>query len=607
MRALERIDPRRSLAAAIGWLVIALSLSLVLAANLWLRGFVRQALLEQYSQRLESAVEHVSAEFDTALSLHLQAVSTVAAMLSGGAQSIEPAGLQRALAAVRGEMSDLSWMAVTDANGDIVAATDPGVVGSNVYQYAWISQGLNIAWVEEGVTPGERFLKLTAPLRNADGAIVGVVAARLSWASVQTLAASIHATPGDWLLVDRDGIVRVGPAALLGQVWRSMLNPVTPFDRTVAGLGTDASDLPPRIEIRRLQGGPPYLLAGAEPARHATLEKLGWKIVVIQPVATVAAFATDIEWRITATLVLLGLAAAAAGISIARRLTRRVSVIARSADAVLAGSASRIEVPPGHDEAARLGSALDRLLAALQGERDELRSLNAELDQRVARRTEQIRRLAQEARDVAVTRERLRLARALHDTLAHSMMAMLTEVRLLKRLASTQPSELPDELVRAEQAGREGLEEARRAIAQLRSSPVRDIGLGPALAELVKAFGDRTGVDASLVAEEAAGRYAQERGETLFRMTEELLRNVERHAGASRVSVTLQRLAAEDGLSLSVADDGVGFDPAAVGAGHYGLVGLREQAEMIGARLTFETASGGGSVVHMTLDAALLV
>jgi hypothetical protein len=82
MNLARRIDPRRSMAAAIGWLLIALTLCLALAANLWLRSFVRATLLEQHGQRLETAAEHVNAELDTALLLRLQAVSVVATMLS---------------------------------------------------------------------------------------------------------------------------------------------------------------------------------------------------------------------------------------------------------------------------------------------------------------------------------------------------------------------------------------------------------------------------------------------------------------------------------------------------------------------------------------------
>ena len=598
MNFARRIDPRRSMAAAIGWLLIALTLCLALAANLWLRSFVRTTLLEQHGQRLEAAAEHVNAELDTALLLRLQAVSVVATMLSEDVQDSQGERLKRSLQAVRRGVPDLIWLAVTDADGFIVAATDEQLVGQNVNQHAWISQGLDAAWIEDGRSPNERFLKLTAPVSNADGAIIGVVAANLSWNWVQKMVGEIRASPGEWLLVDRDGVVRHGPGALLGKRWQDLGEPVTPFDPTVAGLGTDGSDLPTRIRTRRLLDNRPYLIATPPNARDGTLRRLGWHAVVIQPVESVAAFATAIEWRISIVLSLLGLAAAAAGVVVAHRLTRRVSVIAHSADAVLAGSATRIEVPQGVDEAARLGSALDRLLDTLQRERDELRQLNAELDERVRQRTEEINRLAKESRDAAVVRERLRLARGLHDTLAHSMMAMLTEIRVLKRLASSRPDALPDELVRAEQAARDGLDEARRAIEQLRSNPVRDIGLGAALAELAKSLGERSGIELDCRIDPELAALAAEPAETVFHMCEEVLRNVERHAGAARLLVRLQR-AADGGVELEIADDGIGFDPGADAAGHYGLVGLREQADAIGARLRIESRRGEGTRVSL--------
>ncbi len=102
----------------------------------------------------------------------------------------------------------------------------------------------------------------------------------------------------------------------------------------------------------------------------------------------------------------------------------------------------KIAVPAGRNEAARLGRALDELLTSLQRERSALQTLNAELDQRVAARTREIERLAEQARYAAVVRERLKIARDLHDTLAHSMMAMLTEIRLLKRAFGDQPRRL---------------------------------------------------------------------------------------------------------------------------------------------------------------------
>ena len=597
MSFFQRIDPRRSLAAAIGWWIIVLSACLALAANAWLRSFIRATLLEQHSQRLESAGAHVVAELETALQLRLQSVTVVAAMLSEDVQQSDARRLRRALQAVRREVPDLIWMAVTDADGNIVAATDDSVLGNNVYQYAWASQGLAVAWIEEGRSPTEHFLKLTAPVRNTDGAIVGVVAAQLAWRWVETLAQGIGASPGQWLLIDRDGIVRAGAAALVGQRWAAAAEARRPFDPTLAELGTDASDLPPRIELRRLLADQPYLVASADQPADGLLRKLGWRVEVIQPVVSVAAFATSIEWRITAVLGGLGLAAALAGVSVARRLTRRISGIARSADAVGRGGAQAIELPGGHDEAARLGAALDRLLASLQRERDELRTLNAELDQRVAERTEEIRRLARESRDAAVVRERLRLARDLHDTLAHSMMAMLTEIRVLKRLASTQPQQLPEELVRAEQAAREGLQEARHAIDQLRSNPVRQVGLGSALAELARNFGERHGIAVRCDIDPALAATDSVSAEAVFRMAEELLRNVERHAEAQQVQLVLRH--ADRQACLELQDDGCGFDPQAVPPGHSGLVGLHEQAQAIDARLQIHSGPGRGTRVRL--------
>jgi signal transduction histidine kinase len=598
MNLLRRIDPRRSLAAAIGWLTIVLTLCLALAANAWLRSFIRSTVLEQHSQRLESAGEHVVAELETAMRLRLQSVTAVAAMVSDDVQSSAAPRLRRSLETVRREVPDLIWMAVTDPDGNVVAATDDAVVGRNVYQYAWASQGLDEAWIEEGRSPSEHFLKLTAPVRNADGAIVGVVAAQLAWGWLQTTAAGIKASPGEWLLVDQDGTVRKGPASLVGQTWAATAEARRPFDPALAGLGTDASDMPPRIEVRRVLADQPYLVANAAQPEDGMLRKLRWRVHVIQSVDSVAAFATDIEWRITAVLTALGLAAALAGISVARRLTRRIRQIAQSADSVNAGSAQRIDVPAGADEAARLGAALDRLLVGLQRERDELRTLNTELDRRVTERTEEIQRLAFESRGAAVVRERLRLARALHDTLAHSMMAMLTEIRLLKRLASTQPQALPEELVRAEQAAREGLQEARHAIDQMRSNPVRQIGLGAALADLARGFGERSGIDVACDIDPSLLGLADEPAETVFRMTEEALRNIEQHSGARHVRIVLQPLGVGQ-LRLEVSDDGRGFDPHLVGPGHYGLVGLHEQAETLDGWLKIRSVAGEGTWLRL--------
>jgi signal transduction histidine kinase len=85
-----------------------------------------------------------------------------------------------------------------------------------------------------------------------------------------------------------------------------------------------------------------------------------------------------------------------------------------------------------------------------------------------------------------------------------------------------------------------------------------------------------------------------------LRMAQEVLRNIERHAGASHVVMTLQVLES-DRLSLVVEDDGIGFDTRAPRSGHYGLDGLHEQAEMIGADLTIDSRAEAGTTVRISV------
>jgi signal transduction histidine kinase len=298
----------------------------------------------------------------------------------------------------------------------------------------------------------------------------------------------------------------------------------------------------------------------------------------------------------------LGAATAALGALGARHLTNRLRNLTLSAAAVGRNETARIEVPSGRDEVAQLAAAFSKVLDDLRQERTELLNLSSELERRVAVRTREVERLAEETRYAAIVRERLQIARDLHDTLAHSMMAMLSEVRLLRKLQVHDPSSLADELARAEEVAHAGLNEARSAIAQMRSNSVRDTGLGPALAKAVERFKDRTGLYVELAIDGDAARFGDERADIIFRMTEEALRNIERHAGASRVRISLATDRTH--LSLLIEDDGIGFDPAVSRAGHFGLVGLREQAHLIGAGVAIDSAPDAGTRVRVSLRIA---
>jgi signal transduction histidine kinase len=281
--------------------------------------------------------------------------------------------------------------------------------------------------------------------------------------------------------------------------------------------------------------------------------------------------------------------------------------IASSADDIRAGRRRSLEVPAGVDEAARIGQSLQELLNDLERRNRALEELNAELDARVAARTLDVERLAGENRQAALVRERLRFARDLHDTLAHSIMELLSQIRLMRKLADTNPGTLKEELERAEEAARDGLQRARAAISELRRDVVRDVGLGAGLRQLLDRIGERHGIAVAYAADAECEAMADTRAETLCRIADETLRNVEQHAHAKSIRVSLKLAGDGPGeipktMVLSIEDDGAGFDVAqAQRAGHYGLRGMHELADIIGASLSIDSEPGRGTRVAVEI------
>lgn len=221
-----------------------------------------------------------------------------------------------------------------------------------------------------------------------------------------------------------------------------------------------------------------------------------------------------------------------------------------------------------------------------------LRQLRAQIDAAQA-----------EARLAAVTRERLRLAHDLHDTLAHSLLALLTQIRLMQTLSSAAPERLDAELVRAEEAAAEGLKQARAAITNIRSTEHGGETLEMLLRGLARDFTARTYLPVAIAIHEDIGGLAGKVVDILARVVSEALRNIERHAQAHEVAIDAACI--DDNGSLfcrvSVRDDGIGFDPAAERPGHYGLLGMKEQVEIAGGTLAMDGAGGAGTSITFLL------
>jgi signal transduction histidine kinase len=599
---LRDLDPRHSLVAGVIWLVVALAASFAIAASLWAGRVAREIVVQQHVRRLVLETDQLASDLGEAASTRLAAIR--AAQDWGSPAEV----FKRLLAAY----PDLSWIAVADREGTVLATAknpnSPGLnLAANVSATAWFSGALDRPWIgvlEQSPPMGEVSLlgDLAAPLKDDSGRVVAVIAAHLTWPrtseDVQRLSRSSdpRGSTESWVL-NSAGVVAVGPPPLRNLPWsgKKLLNDSPLIDPPVEG-----SDAP---HFERLADGQTVLVTRAPVSIERQAVRDAWQVQLTEPKEVVYRRADALAVRIVWISICLGLATAVLGALGARRLTRRLKNLTRSAAAVGGNEFARIEVPSGRDEVAQLAAAFAKILDDLRQERSELLKLSSELERRVAVRTREVERLAEENRYAAIVRERLQIARDLHDTLAHSMMAMLSEVRLLRRLQVHDPDSLPDELARAEQVAHAGLSEARIAITQMRANSVRDIGLGPALAKALERFKDHTGLDVEFAADGTAARFGDERAEVIFRMTEEALRNIERHAAASKVRVTLHSSDAAQ-LELQIEDDGVGFDAASPKPGHFGLIGLREQAQLIGAVLGITSAPNRGTVVRLTLRIA---
>jgi len=222
-------------------------------------------------------------------------------------------------------------------------------------------------------------------------------------------------------------------------------------------------------------------------------------------------------------------------------------------------------------------------------QRREHRALQA-ANRRLADRAAAIEQLTE-------SRERNRLAREMHDTLAHSLTGLSVQLQALGRLMTSDLTAAQAQLKAAQTTVRDGIGEARRAIQALRATPLTDLGLSEALRQLCRSYGERLGVGFDCQIDDV-GVLEPAVEQAIYRTTEAALANVERHAGATQVSVRLA--ATGDAFSLTVRDDGVGFDPTQVAADRYGLAGMRERAEAIGARLAVRSNPGLGTAVELS-------
>ncbi len=212
----------------------------------------------------------------------------------------------------------------------------------------------------------------------------------------------------------------------------------------------------------------------------------------------------------------------------------------------------------------------------------------------------QLAHYASTLESLTISRERNRMARELHDTLAHTLSGLSVQLETVKAYWSVDPATAQAMLDRSLAEARSGLQETRRALKALRASPLEDLGLPLALRRLAESAGQRANLEVSLSLPESAPALSPDVEQCLYRVAQEAIANVIYHAQARRLDL---RLAVNgDGVALEIADDGQGFDvQTAEQGGHFGLAGMRERAELAGGKLKIVSAPGQGTTVRLTL------
>jgi signal transduction histidine kinase len=240
----------------------------------------------------------------------------------------------------------------------------------------------------------------------------------------------------------------------------------------------------------------------------------------------------------------------------------------------------------------------------LMEEDKQRRELLAKLETALAENAGLHAQLLAQAREAGVLDERQRMAREIHDTLAQGLTGIITQLEATER-AGRRPEQWRRHLDQARALARESLAEARRSVQALQPEPLESAGLPDAIAHMARRWSETSAVELSFATTGAPRPLLAELEMTLFRVAQEALANVAKHAAATKVGLTLSYT--DDAVLLDVRDDGVGFVPSGGnGSGDgqgFGLDGMRQRLRRVAGSLEIETAPGEGTAVNATVPA----
>jgi signal transduction histidine kinase len=236
-----------------------------------------------------------------------------------------------------------------------------------------------------------------------------------------------------------------------------------------------------------------------------------------------------------------------------------------------------------------VGIFINQLINDLRTQQESLKAAN-----------NQLTHYAGTLETLAISRERNRMSRELHDTVVHTLSGLAVQLETAKAYGRVDPETTEKLVEQSLAATRNGLQETRRALKALRASPLEDLGLVIAMQKVIETAAQRGKLLLDVQLPQSSFTLNPDVEQCIYRVTQEAVENVVHHANAQHLTVKLAVHASD--IELWVKDDGIGFHPeASLSPGHFGLAGMRERAQWVGGGLTITSAEGKGTLIHLAI------
>jgi signal transduction histidine kinase len=532
----------------------------------------------QIKQHVGTALMHLAAEMadklDRSLFERYREISLIASTHEALRNPVTSLQAQRTLLeSIQQTYPHYAWIGITDAKGTVRIGTDHLLEGENVAERPWFQAGLQgpyVGDVHEAVLLAtllpnsnsnadepNRFVDIATPIFDPNGQLLGVLGAHISWAWAYEIEQSLLPSAQneqelDIFVLAQNGDVLLGPDG-----WdKPFLNVTSVQNARKQPRGTGVETWPDNKE---------YVVGYVHSSGHREYTGLNWLILVRQPTQRAYALINEIQVRIMTVGIASSLLFAWFAWLLSGYVTRPLVTLAQAADQIRHGS-STATIPLLQDSA-----EVTTLAYSLHQLTDDLMT--------------------------ATTAERNRIARDLHDSVTQTLFSASMLADVIPQVWEIDQVEGYQKLQELRQSVRGALAEMRTLLFELRPAALIDAEIERLIRQLAEATTGRTGVQVHWRVQDTCD-LPPNLTVVFYRTVQEALNNVVKHAQATQVDILLHCEARR--ISLTIRDNGIGFDPTTVSSDHLGLRIMRERIEAVSGQLHISSIQGQGTEIEVS-------